>query len=335
MKEIKENLLNIKNQLFDAPENVKSSFDEVVDYFDASPRVGAKDGIIDTDKFHDLVPQSATKIVFSNESKLSKGTKVGTIDSKDLIEVWNSGTEYTIINRKGGKIFAPKDCTKMFYEYDNLTTLDLNNFNTSKVVNMHHMFSCRKLSSLDLSKFDTSKVTDMSLMFNGCFDIMNLDVSNFNTSKVKNMEAMFLCCSELTRIDVSKFDTSKVTNMCQMFEFCAFEELDLSNFNTKKVTDMHRMFFKCYDLESLNVNNFDTSKVTNMESMFNTCKSLTSLDLSSFNTKNVTDMRYMFMNCFKLTDLKLGDKFMIQGKSKDIDFPCKPEIQKLIKEHKK
>ena len=54
----------------------------------------------------------------------------------------------------------------MFYGCSGLTSLNLSNFNTSKVTDMSGMFqNCANLESLDLSNFDTSKVTDMSNMF--------------------------------------------------------------------------------------------------------------------------------------------------------------------------
>ena len=47
---------------------------------------------------------------------------------------------------------------------------------------MGYMFSgCSQLSSLNLSNFDTSKVTDMGYMFSGCWQLSSLNLSSFNT----------------------------------------------------------------------------------------------------------------------------------------------------------
>ena len=43
-------------------------------------------------------------------------------------------------------------------------------------------YSCSNLTSLDVSNFDTSKVTDMGGMFYSCSNLTSLDVSNFDTS---------------------------------------------------------------------------------------------------------------------------------------------------------
>lgn len=73
--------------------------------------------------------------------------------------------------------------------------------NYGNVADMRKMFSyCLGLTSLDLSNFDTSKVTDMSSMFYNCLGLTSLDVSGWNTSSVTNMNNMFSYCSKLTTI---------------------------------------------------------------------------------------------------------------------------------------
>lgn len=133
---------------------------------------------------------------------------------------------------------------RMFYNCTGLTSLNLNNWNTSNVTNMQQMFQyCKNLSSLDLSKFNTFNVTTMNTMFSGCSGLISLDVSSFNTSNVTNMAVMFRDCSGLTTLDLSHWNTSKVTNMSYMFAYCPnLISLDLSIFDTSKVTDARWMF---------------------------------------------------------------------------------------------
>ena len=50
----------------------------------------------------------------------------------------------------------------MFSNCENLTSLDVSNFNTQNVTDMSAMFNeCSNLTSLDVSKFDTKNITDM------------------------------------------------------------------------------------------------------------------------------------------------------------------------------
>ena len=107
----------------------------------------------------------------------------------------------------------------MFSDCSNLTTLDVSNWDTSKVTNMEYLFnSCSKISTLDVSNWDTSKVTNMKFMFNYCNNLLSLDVSSFNTSNVTNMASMFYSCKNITSLDFSSFDTSKVTSIASMLD---------------------------------------------------------------------------------------------------------------------
>ena len=196
------------------------------------------------------------------------------------------------------------------YRYSNsLNSLDLGNFNTSKVTDMMYMFSnCESLTALDLSNFNTSKVTNMKYMFFGCSSLTSLDLSCFNTSKVLDMGSMFSYCESLIKLELNSFNTSQVTNMISMFSYCcSLTSIDLSNFNTSNVTVMGNMFESCSSLTSLDLGSFNTSKVIDMMYMFYDCKSLTNLDLGNFNTSQVTNMMYMFCGCSSLLSLDLSN----------------------------
>ena len=114
----------------------------------------------------------------------------------------------------------------MFYGMSNLTSLNLSNFNTSKVTDMSEMFSnMRNLTSLDLSNFNTSKVKDMTSMFYHANSLTLLDLSNFNTSNVISTKRMFEIGDEditednLTVIYVNNdFNTAKLTIFSAMFK---------------------------------------------------------------------------------------------------------------------
>ena len=185
------------------------------------------------------------------------------------------------------------------------TTLDVSNFDTSNVTDMSNMFDGSKATTLDLSNFDTSNVTDMSSMFHGS-QVTTLDVSNFNTSNVTDMDSMFYY-SQATTLDLSNFDTSKVTNMKYMFQSSQATTLDVSSFDTSKVTNMTNMFLGS-QATTLDVSNFDTSNVTNMISMFSYSKA-TTLDVSNFDTSKVTNMSYMFYNFTNLKTIYVSNKF--------------------------
>ena len=80
-----------------------------------------------------------------------------------------------------------------------LTVLDgLNLIQTTGVTNFSQMFrSCEQMTSLNVSNFDTSEATNISNMFAGCANITTLDLSSFDTKKVTNMDRVFSGCSKL------------------------------------------------------------------------------------------------------------------------------------------
>ena len=98
----------------------------------------------------------------------------------------------------------------------------------------HHMenmfYLCSGLTSLNLSNWNTSKVTDMRDMFYGCSGLASLDLSNFNTSKVAKMGGMFSGCTGLTSIDLSYIDPAVI-----------FVDLENADEETKNNFDKERM----------------------------------------------------------------------------------------------
>lgn len=228
-------------------------------------------------------------------------------DSTDSIyrAPWHSSS--SIIKSAEINVAGITDTSFMFYSCNNLTDIDMKNFDTSEVMNMKCMFSfCPSLIDLDLSGFDTSNVTDMSCMFKGC-SLESLDLSRFNTDNVTTMEEMFCGCGQLNAIDLSSFNTSKVTDMSRMFENCnGLTTLDLSSFDTRNVTNMAFMFKDCSNIITLDLNSFNTSSVVTMTGMFEYCGNLISLDLSNFNTSQVTSMAVMFTSCKNLSDLSIN-----------------------------
>ena len=155
------------------------------------------------------------------------------------------------------KIYLNTDSSNMFYrEYSkqkikNILELDLSNFDTSKVTNMHRMFSdMHNLTNLNISNFDTSNVTNMAAMFTDMRSLTTLDLSNFDTSKVTDMGSMFYGMFNLTILDLSNFDTSQVTEMSFIFrldnEDMSKDKLETiyvnNDFNTTKLTSSYQMF---------------------------------------------------------------------------------------------
>lgn len=215
------------------------------------------------------------------------------------------------------QIFTFGNCSKL-REINNLIYL-----NTDNISDMCDMFSgCSSLKSLDLSNFNTSKVTRFGLssylqqcgMFSYCSSLTELNLKNFNISNANasDMRNMFRGCSSLTSVDLSSFYTSNVTCMENMFLGCSsLTSLDLSNFDTSNVKWMSSMFMGCSSLTSIDVSSFDTYNASAGD-MFRECSSLTVLDLSSFRfpangSLGSFDMSGMFRDCRSLRTIYAGN----------------------------
>ena len=225
------------------------------------------------------------------------------------IKLWLDPTDKTAYYyAEPEKVYLNEDMNSMFRNMSSLISLNLSNFDTSKVTNMSYMFfKTSSLTSLNLSNFDTSQVMNMDSIFRGMTNLTTIDLSNFDTSKVTDMSSMFSDMHNLTTLNLSNFNTSKVMYMNRMFsDMHNLANLNISNFDTSQVTDMHDMFSNVRNLTTLNLSNFNTSRVTDMGFMFYHMSSLISLNLSNFNTSNVTDMSSMFAEAHKLKTLNLG-----------------------------
>ena len=180
-------------------------------------------------------------------------------ESDDEIKLWLDPTDKTAYYyTEPEKVYLNTNSRGMFSFMSNLATLNLSNFDTSKVTNMHAMFyGMTKLAALDLSNFNTSQVQDMSSMFSGVFNLITtLNLSSFDTSKVRYMTSMFSGMPNLTTLDISNFNTSQVINMSYMLY----------------LRDEDKLMDK---LEKIYVNNdFDTTKLTSFEYMFSNRKKL-------------------------------------------------------------
>ena len=304
----------------------------------------------DADFHQTIYRENITNVIFENTINIPAGATSWDISEykNGSVMAWlttdpSDSTKYTLHIGGNEGVVANENSSYLFKDFINLKSIVFgNNFDTSYVKNMSHMFEnckslinlpigdfdtsgvktmsrmfygCANLTNLDVSKFDTSNVTSLSQMFYGCQSLTNLDVSKWKTNKVTTLQGTFDNCQSLKSLDVSKWDTSKVTSMWFTFSGCSsLTSLDVSKWDTSKVRVMARMFQDCKSLTSLDVSNFDTSAVDNavsgalygMGGMFRGCKSLTSLDVSNFNTSKVRDFDSMFYNCTSLTSLDVS-----------------------------
>lgn len=177
------------------------------------------------------------------------------------------------------------DMSWLFYDCKRTDFSGINEWDTSKVLNMSGMFAHCYYFNEELS-FDTSCVVDMSFMF---ADSNFNNKLSFNTSNVKDMKFMFFICDFNQKLE---FDTSNVKDMRGMFAGC-LDFNQLLKFNTSNVEDMSVMFSCCEKFNQKLA--FDTSNVKDMSDMFRNCFNFN--QKIEFDTKNVENMKNMFYYC--------------------------------------
>ena len=122
----------------------------------------------------------------------------------------------------------------MFRNCSSLTSLDLNNFNTSNVTNMNSMFfSCSSLTSLDLSSFNTSKVTNINYMFCDCSSLTSLDLRGFSVLTTSQGSHTFSSCTSLKYLDISNCYFDDLNKILTVLKDCTnlITTINITNFN--------------------------------------------------------------------------------------------------------
>ena len=226
-------------------------------------REGTFSYVIKSDHYTKLSPSSLLKIKKGHKFEIYLSSPLKTLE------------EY----------FSPSCDPNMKY----IVSVDLSNFDTSKLTNMKSAFSdCELLETVDFYNFKGSSIINMNFLFSGCVLLKSIDFSNLEPFSVVNMNSMF---SECTSLDSIKFPSSKITslvNLEEMFNKCrSLKSIDLSMFIITSTRNMDYMFSGCSSLKYLDISNFNMEKVKNPNSIFDGVISLKYINL--YKTKDYND----------------------------------------------
>lgn len=228
---------------------------------------------------------------------------------------------------------------RLFSDYagDSLDAFYIEQWDTSNVTDMAHMFSgCINLTIVDLSSFDTSKVITMGSMFNSCSNLETVDIRNFNLSRAQSYGGMFYNCNNLhtLRLDNCNNDTiNKIINS-SLFPTGAIDGVTRKIYvNPENIdgleapegwifvdSDGNEIVFgpKLYvqgefreNWEITEVNTLVTKEHTDLSYMFYNCENLKTINgIEQWDTSLVTNMGSMFTGCIRLERLDLSHFIM-------------------------
>ena len=116
----------------------------------------------------------------------------------------------------------------------------------STITDTENMFiDCDDITEIDMRNFDFSQVTSTYLMFQHCTSLITVYFSNLNTQNLKKMTNMFNQCESLISIDLSNFILSQIEDMKWLFADCiSLQYIKLGNFVEKSGIDTVDMFDK-------------------------------------------------------------------------------------------
>ena len=231
----------------------------------------------------------------------------------------------------------------MFSSCSGLTTLDVNNFNTSKVTTMQNMFyGCSDLTTIYVSEFDsetnsgwtTSAVTNSTKMFGLCTKIVGGNGTTFNSSYTDKTYAVIDTAETpgyLTNINGNQqvnrlISASSVAatgaylkgtikkNKIETIEFKLGKEQPsgtiVESFDASEKQDESIMaYYTDTDGDGLYELTFASDGIIaaneDAKYLFQNLIKLAKINFENFSTYGVTNMRYMFYYCSSLTTLDL------------------------------
>lgn len=152
--------------------------------------------------------------------------------------------------------FSTANVTDMNNMFDSsgFTSINVDSFDTSKVLNMYRMFAnSANLRTISFPANFGSACTNFGSMFYYCVGLQTADLTNINTDNAEDMSAMFMLCINMKSVDFpTDFDTSKVTKMGNMFAYCmSLVNLDLGAMDISSGTNVYHMFYQCSSLSCI------------------------------------------------------------------------------------
>lgn len=200
----------------------------------------------------------------------------------------------------------------------------IDQWNTSYVTNMKHMFTYRSslesVQNTDVSSWDTQRLTNMNSIFYGATygitgtenwnlpvlqdaggayfstTVGNVDLSNIGISgNLTNITSIFYGASgDYTGLGMENWDVSGCGSLAQLQWNGNLPNFnpDITNWNVSNITTMSQMLHTCPGFNR-DLSNWDVSNVTNFYQTFYNCPIL-DFDPSVWNISNAASMQYMF-----------------------------------------
>ena len=272
------------------------------------PSINDDDYEINKTRFRTVyLKNSIRNVIISNAYSPSNSEDIYDISqmqNENVIAWIDKSTLYVRANGDND-IKAPKDMQNFFSENENISSIRIDDFDTSETESMKEMFAdCKKLKTIDFD-FDMRSVSDTSYMFANCFLLSGYSGKMDNTANIKNISYMYLNNRNLITYDI-EFNYSSITDAKGMFQGCNKLESIAFKTQTTNLKDASYMFKGCSELKNIDLTKVYTRNLKNAIYMFDGCESITSLDITSFDTSSLEYASSMFSSCYNLASITVG-----------------------------
>lgn len=167
---------------------------------------------------------------------------------------------------------------------------DISKWNVGKVTTFASAFEGARAFNQPIGMWKTDSVVTMANMFKGAL-VFNQDLAAWVTYSVVNMTYMF-SQAEAFNGNISGWNVSSVNNFSYMFHLAKAFNINISNWDVSSATNMAYMFANTAVFNSA-LATWNVSNVTNMKGMFNKAAAFNK-NIGAWKTGRVTDMSYMF-----------------------------------------
>lgn len=202
------------------------------------------------------------------------------------------------------------DMSYMLYFCNNITELDIDDWDVSNVVNMSNLFkSCDKLTTFGpnaLANWNTGNVVYMDQAFRWLKKLTAFNLEHWDVSSVKTFYACFCNGAWTDVLDLDAWDMSNCEDVSFMFHsFKTLTTLKVNGWDVRNIrTFDHFIAQMGSNFKNMDVSNWQvTNKCENLNAVFHGFKG-TIIDVSGWDTSNVKVFCQMFDGCSNLTEIK-------------------------------
>ena len=205
-----------------------------------------------------------TIISFNNRTGLVSLSYLGTSNLTGMNSMFSGCTNLTSVDLSNFDTSNVNSTSSMFYDCSKLENITgIEDLITDNVTYIYSMFrGCASLTTLNLNNWDTSNVGDMKEMFYGCTNLHDLQIDRWDVHNVTNMSEMFRYCSSLSTLNLNNWETLNVTNLMYAFDSCStLTTLELTGWDLSKATNTGYMFYNSNNLAQIKITNSNPASI--------------------------------------------------------------------------